>query len=700
MARNTVIVSVLADTKKFASGMKDANGALSGLANLGKTAVKTVAGIAAALAGLAIAGGFKRALQLDEAKTQLAALGYTAGQVTGIMDSALASVKGTAFGLGDAATIAAQALASGVPEGERLTSALTTVANTAALAKVGMGEMGSIFSKVWANGKVTTQEMNQLADRGVPIWQYLGEAFGVSNAELRKMIENGEVTAEMFEGALGPAVDGMATAMSGSFKGMLANAQAALSRLGAMFAAPLLEAGKGGLGGFTTAIDALTEKLKPAADAFGKFLSGIDFGSIITQFADFISAASPIAQVASFFSPIGLALKLLEPLLPPLMEAFSTLATTLGGALSGILPVLASLLQKVAVALVPLLAPVMELATMLAGALVPVFEAVVPIVSMLADMFVRLLPALTPIISAAIALLTPILGLISPLLSLIEGVLPPLIAAFEAVLAIILPVVQALLDGLLPVVEGVVMALGGLIDFIVGVFTGNWEQAWNGIKTFFEGLWNAVIGLLSAVWNGIVALITGAVAAVVKTIRTWGSGILNAVTSAWSGAMQFFGALPGKIGSFVAGAASWLVSAGRDLIRGLGNGIVAMGQWVLDKIGGVINGAIDWAKGLLGIHSPSRVFRDIGQNVGKGLADGITSMGAKVKAAAGTLADATVGGFGTPDLELANSVRLSGGSASSGGTYTINVSALTPNREVGRVVVDAIEEFQRVGGGR
>lgn len=700
MARNTVIVSVLADTRKFAKGMKGADSALGKLANVGKTALKTVAGIGGALAGLAVAGGFARALNIDTAQTKLKALGYEGEKLTGIMDSALESVKGTSFGLDAAATVAANALAAGVQEGDALTSALTTVANTAALAGTGMDEMGSIFGKVWANGKVTTQEMNQLADRGVPIWQYLGESFGVSNEELRKMIENGEVTADMFTGALGPAVEGMATTMGGSFKGMLANAGAALSRLGAMFATPLLGAGKGLLGGFTEAIDALAERLKPAAAAFAEFLDGIDFGSLISQFLDFVSAASPIAQIASFFSPIGIALKVLEPLLPPLMGAFSELASTLGGALSGILPVLADLFQQVAVALVPVLGPVLELATVMASALVPVIDAVVPIITMLVEMFVRLLPAITPIINAALALLTPILSLITPLLSLVETVLPPLITAFEAVLGIILPVVETLLNGLVPVIEFLVAALTGLIDFVVGVFTGNWEQAWNGIVSFFTNALDAVRATALAIWNGILALIGGILNNIVRTVQSWGSGIVRAVTNAWNGALNFIRGIPGKILGFLSGAGSLLIDTGRNIIRGLGDGIAAMGQWVLDQIGNVIGGAVDWAKGLLGIQSPSRVFRGIGQNVGQGLADGIASMARQVRGAAGGLADATIGGFGSPDLELANSVRLSGGSATAGGTYTINVSALTPNREVGRVVIDAIEEFQRVGGGR
>jgi hypothetical protein len=54
------------------------------------------------------------------------------------------------------------------------------------------------------------------------------------------------------------------------------------------------------------------------------------------------------------------------------------------------------------------------------------------------------------------------------------------------------------------VLGGVFDALGGLIDYIVGVFTGDWEQAWNGIKSFFVGIWGAIWGVVKGVINAII----------------------------------------------------------------------------------------------------------------------------------------------------------------------------------------------------
>lgn len=65
-----------------------------------------------------------------------------------------------------------------------------------------------------------------------------------------------------------------------------------------------------------------------------------------------------------------------------------------------------------------------------------------------------------------------------------------------------------------------------------------------------------------------------------------------------------------------------IVEIGKDIVRGIWEGIVAMAGWLGDQVTGFFDGIIDTAKDSLGIHSPSRVFAGIGENMALGLESG------------------------------------------------------------------------------
>lgn len=128
-----------------------------------------------ALAGIALVKGFDRLTGIDDARAKLMGLGHDAGTVDKIMQSATTSVKGTAFGMAEAATTAAGATAAGVKQGEELTRYLSLTADAAAIAGTSMSEMGSIVNKVTTSGRAMTENLEQLSDRGLPIYQWLGK---------------------------------------------------------------------------------------------------------------------------------------------------------------------------------------------------------------------------------------------------------------------------------------------------------------------------------------------------------------------------------------------------------------------------------------------------------------------------------------------------------------------------------------------
>lgn len=54
------------------------------------------------------------------------------------------------------------------------------------------------------------------------------------------------------------------------------------------------------------------------------------------------------------------------------------------------------------------------------------------------------------------------------------------------------------------VIEGIKQIMQGLLQFVSGVFTGDWNRAWEGVKNIFKGAWNGIVGLLEAAVNLII----------------------------------------------------------------------------------------------------------------------------------------------------------------------------------------------------
>ena len=99
----------------------------------------------------------------------------------------------------------------------------------------------------------------------------------------------------------------------------------------------------------------------------------------------------------------------------------------------------------------------------------------------------------------------------------------------------------------------------------------------------------------------------------------------SAVSSGVHSVIGFFRNLPSNIRGALGSMGSLLMSAGRDVVAGLGNGIKNAMSGLLDTVRNMGSQIANAAKSALGIHSPSRVFRDeVGRQVVAGLAEGIT----------------------------------------------------------------------------
>lgn len=220
-----------------------------------KTTAVVGAAAGAAAGKFVLWDGAMRALNIEDAQAKLKGLGHDGKAVAGIMESALASVKGTAYGLDAAATAAASAVAAGVKPGKDLTNYLKLAADSATIAGVSFGEMGSIFGKVQTQQRAYTMELNQLADRGIPVYQWLQKELGVTQKELRSMVAAGEIDSETYFKAIQKNIGGAALESGKTTRGAWENTKAAMARVGAEIAGDIIPDIRESLGSITSWFD-------------------------------------------------------------------------------------------------------------------------------------------------------------------------------------------------------------------------------------------------------------------------------------------------------------------------------------------------------------------------------------------------------------------------------------------------------------
>lgn len=264
--------------------------------------------------------------------------------------------------------------------------------------------------------------------------------------------------------------------------------------------------------------------LMPALADLGEGLA-----SMAPQIGEMIEKVGP--QLAESFEMIvPILLDLAQELLPVILDVIMEL-----------MPVFADLVKD-------LLPPLTDILEMILPPLIEITKAVLPIV-------IELIKMMLPIIEALLLLLEPILELamlfLEPLLQLVEAILPPLIevikgvaknidgalkgafktiqpiiegfqdlmgelapfiegvwkvvqGAFEVAVELILDVMETLGDTIGGIWDGIKKIFEGVIDFVTGVFSGNWEQAWNGVVQIFEGIWEGMKAIFKAPINWII----------------------------------------------------------------------------------------------------------------------------------------------------------------------------------------------------
>lgn len=149
--------------------------------------------------------------------------------------------------------------------------------------------------------------------------------------------------------------------------------------------------------------------------------------------------------------------------------------------------------------------------------LLNIFNTVAPLVSQVIANVGSAVMGVARLIGSAIQAALPVIeGIITTIMGVVSVAAPAILSGISAVATTIMQVVSSL--------QGV---FDGLIQFITGVFTGNWSQAWEGVKQIFGNAFDALVELCKIPINAVIGVINGAVKGInsilgkVTTIPDW-----------------------------------------------------------------------------------------------------------------------------------------------------------------------------------
>lgn len=657
-----------------------------GGSKIGRGILATAKPLIAPLAGLAAAAGFGaligEAARASDAMQKFGSTLQFAGVGTDQIKTLTASVQDyankTVYDIGDIANITAQLASNAVPGFDKLAEAAGNLNAVAGGNAETFKSVGMVLTQTAGQGTLTTENFNQLSD-AIPgasgkIQKALLDA-GAYTGNFRDAMAKGQITAEEFNAAvLKLGFDPVAVSAARSTKtieGALGNLRASAVTALSGIITTLKPAITGSINAVSLGIGTATTFV---AGAFPKVQAAVApvFRSILTAVAPiapvlasaFGSLAPQLAQILPVLSPVGLIFRALTPVLPQIAALVGTLAaqfsTFLGAALRIVTPLIATLVDTLSTTFVAIMPTISGLLGTLSQAFAAIGPVLLQVVSALAPLITQLVGALAPVVASLVTtVLPPLATIFGQIVTAIAPLIATLAAALIPAIQALLPVIVTVFNAIVPIIQAAMQIVQGIIQVVIGLISGNWSMVWTGIQNIFAGVWNAiqaiVIGALnivlsvvtgtignvsaawsagwsaigaffSGIWNSIVGFVRGAATAVGSAV----SGLVGSVRDRVGDVVGFVSGLPGRIVSAIGNLGSTLYGAGEDLVRGFLGGIKNLAGNILGAIEGPIKDAISGAKALLGIHSPSRVFHQIGVFTGQGLALGIASTAGQV----------------------------------------------------------------------
>lgn len=233
--------------------------------------------------------------------------------------------------------------------------------------------------------------------------------------------------------------------------------------------------------------------------------------------------------------------------------------------------------------------------------------------------------------------------------------------------------------------DGIKQVVRNLVDATVKIA----KQLWETFKAHVSQIWNSIKTAASNIFNNIKTTIVNAVqnakTSAVNKFNEMKSNVINAISNMLSTVKSRITQLPRTVGQAFQNAVnsarrfiSSAASVGSNLISGFVNGVRSAAHRLISAVTGAVSNAINGAKRLLGIHSPSRVFKDIGINTMLGAAIGIENTSKKPLKAVESMAGDMISTFNKSSSEFNSSFGDVSGNANFTHTLKNDTTAKQP----------------------
>lgn len=381
-----------------------------------------------------------------------------------------------------------------------------------------------------------------------------------------------------------------------------------------------------------------------------------------------------------------------------LTNAWDVISTTIGGAIQSVIDWFIQLYDNIMQTIEPLI-PIFQQFGDFINQILGVVA--VQAINFLVEAFKGLWLAVSVIFTAIGAIVSSVIqiivGLFTAFIQLITGDFSGALQTLQNTFTNVLNTIWGAVQSIFSQISNFIFAS---LNSILGTSISSWSQIWSSTTQYLSQIWSSVTNWFSRVASSVGNGMRQAWSHVVSVGSQWVSAIVNTMSNFVSSVINGFGNVIGQVRSGMSRAVAAIrgflgqfVSAGIQMMAGLARGIMSGASQVISSAVNVAKSAISAVKGALSIHSPSRVFKDIGAYTMEGMHLGMNTEGSKVIDLASSIASRVSSGFNSSlnIPKITSDFRNATASVNAQVQHTHQVNS-SPNQRVVRIEMDINNE--------